>query len=177
MQLAFPAHLAYPILASLAFPVTLYWAGAWWPSLRGNNARRFLAAAVLHTVVIALAGLALPVQARPAGSGEWAMAVMVWITFLLLYLEIWALLSRGYTLAMLLVLLEDGAAVAAQEIARRYRGGAGLDWIMQHRAGGMRAAGLISIDNEGRVGLTSLGVLVARLYSVTRRLLCLRATG
>src|SRR4051794_26312735 len=138
MEFRFPPEMIYPFALSVAFPLTLFCAGLL-PGLRANNATRFFAAALAQTALWILGSLALPAELRPRSPSAWALGGVIWACFMLLYLEVWALLSRGYTLALLLVLLKSAAPVPAAQIAREYRGGSGLGWIMQHRAGGLEA--------------------------------------
>jgi hypothetical protein len=175
MDINFPTELCYPLLGSLAFPLTLFCAGGF-PNLRAHNAMRFFICTLVHTALLIALNLALPYHIRLHSYEEWLMAVLLWSTALLLYLEIWALLSRGYTLAMLLVLLASPVPLSPADIAARYRGGDGLQWIMLHRSGGMQATGLIKIDRQ-YVALTWLGAMVARAYGIMRSVFRLRVTG
>jgi hypothetical protein len=102
---------------------------------------------------------------------------MVLASGMLVYLEIWGLLTRGYTLAVLRTLFEAGQPLREDDIAERYRGGAGLDWLMRHRVGGLIAARLI-VRQDGQLILTSIrGVVIARLYQACILVLGLRQTG
>jgi hypothetical protein len=175
VEFRFPSELLYPLVVSVAFPLTLFCI-ALHPGLRANNAARFFAATLFQTVLWALGSLALPGELRPQSLSDWVLGALIWTSFMLLYLEVWALLSRGYTLAMLLVLLKSATPLSTAEIARDYRGGAGLGWIMKHRAGGLEAAGLIT-KQSGDIALTPLGALVARGYAAARSVLGLRSSG
>lgn len=170
VQLDFPDGFFFALFASLAFPVTLMLAGLH-ADLRADNAKRFFLAASAHT-----AALAAATWARGGGEETWLLGALMWAIILLLYLEIWALLSRGYTLAMLLSLLDTSTPLSADEIARRYRGGAGLAWIMEHRAGGLEAARLIRRQG-GQIRLTVRGAVVARASLAARTMLGLSRGG
>jgi hypothetical protein len=93
-------------------------------------------------------------------------------TGLLFYLNIWGLMSRGYTLGILLTLQRAGRSLSAAEIRRLYRGSESLDWILRHRLGAMLSAGVVERDAELLVLTPVRGVLVARLY-----LLCAACLG
>jgi len=96
---------------------------------------------------------------------------------MLFYLEVWGLLSRGYTIGVLLTLLNADHPLTETEISSQYRGGEGLDWVMRHRLGGLIAAGLVEQQGD-RVALTCIrGRAVARLYEVSITVLGLRRTG
>jgi hypothetical protein len=139
--------------------------------LRGRNAWQFLLSAVATLAI--WAGLLAAVPAlRPAGAAEAALAAMGLAAGVLFYLNIWGLMSRGYTLGMLLTLHRAGRPLTATEIRHLYRGGEALEWIMRHRLGAMRAAGVIEGAADAPVLTSVRGVLVARLY-----LLCAACLG
>ena len=96
---------------------------------------------------------------------------------LLFYLEVWSLLSRGYTLGLLLTLYRAGGSLDDDELARRYRGGEGLSWIMRHRLAALVQSGLVQ-QEDGVIRLTpALGVSVVWLYKVSTAMLGLRPKG
>ena len=170
MDFRLPPELLYSVGVSLAFPVTLFVVTRW----PGHNARRFLVAALLHTVIGATGELWLPGGPRPATATGWLLGALVWTALLQLYLQVWSLLSRGYTLSMLIVLLQVRESLDATEIARRYRGGAGLGWIMQHRTRGLEAAGMVEARADGALALTGAGSFIARAYLAARGVFGLR---
>ena len=94
----------------------------------------------------------------------------------LFYLEAWALLSRGYTLGLLLTLHRATHPLRDSELAALYRGGAGLSWIMRHRLAGLISAGLVSIEG-GQVVLSRTGMFVATVGKYSIVVLGLRKTG
>lgn len=175
MEFRIPAEIIYPLAVSLAYPATLY-SCALHPGLRANNAARFFAAALLQAAIWLLGSLVLPGDFRPRSFPDWLLGAFVWSSVMLLYLEAWALLSRGYTLAMLLVLQKSATPISAAQIARDYRGGSGLSWIMRHRVGGLETAGLVA-RQSGDLVLTPLGTWVARGYLAARVVLGLRSSG
>lgn len=176
MEFSFPAQIAYPAVISLTFPLSLLLVTRL-GSLRSRNAAQFLAAALLQILVWVLGSLALPNGYHPVRPVDWILAIMVVSCALLFYLEVWALLSRGYTLSMLLTLMRAKCPLSSEEIARQYRGGAGLAWVMRHRVGGLEAAGLVRTEG-GHLALTRpLGTLTAVAYRVAIAVLGLRRTG
>jgi hypothetical protein len=169
-----PALLAAMAIALLQpmylFPLTRL------PTLAGRNALQFLISSIAALVLWAGA-IALVPSVRPASFAEGATGVMALGAGALFYLEIWGLMSRGYTLGVLLTIHGAGGALSAAEIRRRYRGGDGLDWIMRHRLGGMVAAGVLQ-RKEDRLTLTrGRGLLVARLYAASLTALGLKKSG
>jgi hypothetical protein len=141
------------------------------PRLAGRNGLQFLAAAG----GMALAWVAALALARPSAEDA-AIGTMLLAGALLVYLEAWALLSRGYTLGVLLTLLAAGRPLDERAIAERYRGGDSLSWIIGHRLSGLVGARLVRLDGD-EVRLTPLGALVARAYRMSVRALGLRRTG
>jgi hypothetical protein len=96
---------------------------------------------------------------------------------MLVYLEIWGLMSRGYTLGIILTLYNAGRLLSEAEVSRSYRGGEGLAWIMCHRVGGLMAAGLVAKRNEDLVLTPLRGRIVAHLYRISIFVLGVRRTG
>ncbi len=86
-------------------------------------------------------------------------------------------MTRGYTLGILLTLLNEDRPLGADEIFTAYRGGEGLGWIMRHRLGGLGAAGLLRKDGNQLILTPGRGMLVVRLYRVCIATLGLRKTG
>jgi hypothetical protein len=174
-QLDFAASTA--ILASLLaaglFPAVLAIL-ARLPGLADRNALQFLASSLvmigLWGIILRLAGVA-----RPTGA-ELATSLMILAGAVLVYLEAWALLSRGYTLGLLLTLFHRNCPMTDAELAASYRQGEGLGWIMHHRLGALLAVRLARRQGE-LIVLTLTGLLVARLYRAAIGFLGLRVTG
>lgn len=141
--------------------------------LRGRNARQF---AVSFAVMMVLWLWVIATFPGKLETSELVLSLMVLLSAALFYLEVWAILSRGYTLGLLLTLLRSGKPLTENELAAEYRGGDGLDWIMRHRLSGLAAAKLVTISNR-RIKLTLPGVLIARLYRISIIMLGLGKTG
>lgn len=144
--------------------------------LAARNALQFLCG--LFVMVVLWSGLvALRDGPRPLDIGELSTGLMILGAGSLLYLEVWGLLSRGYTLGLLLTLYRADRPLTEGELAENYRGGSGLSWIMEHRLSGLVGAGLVR-ERDGVLALTpALGVPVAWLYKASILLLGLRRTG
>jgi hypothetical protein len=174
MRAALDFGIAGPLLAALAVcllhPLNL-WIVVRFPPLAGRQALQFLISVLVAAALWLGTVLAVP-RLHPSGFADAAIALMALGAGALVYLEIWGLMSRGYTLSVLLTLHQAGRPLDAGEIAEGYRGGDGLDWIMRHRLAGLVAAGLVERRGD-RLALTAVrGVLVARLYR-----LCVGALG
>ena len=138
MSLTFPYELVLPALIGTAFPLVLMPLTRI-PRLKSRNGVQFFLATVAVVSLWIAGAAASPGPVRPHAVADWVLSGLVLASVLLMYLEAWALLSRGYTLALLLSLLEAGEPLDGRELARRYRGGDGLPWIMRHRLEGLLA--------------------------------------
>ncbi|MEM9204758.1 MAG: hypothetical protein AAGA88_00360 [Pseudomonadota bacterium] len=152
-----------------------------WPitrvrALSGRNPVQFLWS-VVAVVALWLVLILTLSPLKPQGCADVIVGLFALSGAALLYLEIWGLMSRGYTLSILIAMLDAKVPVSPDEIARRYRGGDGLDWIMRHRLGGLEGAGMVERDGD-RITLTNpSGLFVARLYALCIAVLGLRKTG
>lgn len=146
------------------------------PGMANHYSRQFLVSSLIAVALWAAALLAIPAL-RPSDIGEVVIGLMILACGMLGYLEVWGLLTRGYTLGILRTLLEADQPLRADEIARRYRGGDGLDWLMRHRIDGLSSARLV-VRQGPHLALTGFwGLAVARLYRAAVVVLGLRRTG
>ncbi|MGE5779074.1 MAG: hypothetical protein ACM30D_07175 [Hyphomicrobiales bacterium] len=144
------------------------------PALRDRNALQFLASSV---IVIAAWLIALQLPAMPAPStADIATSLMILAGALLVYLEAWALLSRGYTLGLLLTLFRAKHPMNDAQLAASYRQGQGVGWIMRHRLGGLMSARLVRRQGD-RIVLTPAGAIIGILYRAAIAVLGLKVTG
>ena len=126
------------LIAAALFPALLA-ALSRLPRLRARNALQFLATSV---IVVALWVIALCFSAlRASSAAELATSFMILASALIIYLEIWALLSRGYTLGLLLTLFRGKAPMSDAQLAASYRQGEGVGWIMRHGSAGSSPRG------------------------------------
>ena len=142
--------------------------------LRARNALQFLATSVI-VVVLWVIALCVP-GLRASSAAELATSFMMLACALIIYLEIWALLSRGYTLGLLLTLFRGKAPMSDAQLAASYRQGEGVGWIMRHRLGGLLSARLVRRQGD-RVVLTGAGALIGILYRAAVATLGLKVTG
>jgi len=154
-----PAVVASLIAAAL-FPAVLA-VLARLSGLRDRNALQFFASGVL---VFGGWVVALQLPGVPASAAaDLATALMILASALLIYLEAWALLSRGYTLT-------------DAQLAASYRQGQGVGWIMRHRLGGLVSTRLVRRQDD-RVVLTPAGATIGILYRMAIAILGRRVTG
>jgi hypothetical protein len=145
------------------------------PMMAERNAIQFLISCVVTLLLWVLVLLLVP-GLRRSSVAELALSLMALGAGMLVYLELWGLMSRGYTLGVILTLQNAGNPLSEAAISRSYRDGEGLEWIMRHRVGGLAAAGLIESRNE-QIMLTVRGRAVARLYRISIFALGMRRTG
>ena len=162
------------LVISVALPLCLL-VVARVPTLVGRNALQFLVSVLIAAAAWAVALVLIP-PARPTGALDVAVGAMLLGSAALFYLEIWSLLSRGYTLALIVTIHQAGGPLTPAELARRYRSGEGLEWIMRHRLAGLEGAGLVRHE-DGQIVLTHLGRAAAWSYRVAIALLGLRTSG
>jgi hypothetical protein len=105
-----------------------------------------------------------------AGAVGWFLAAMI------VYVEARSLLSRGYSLRVLVDLLDAPRHATVRELAMGY-GGMGLRGMLAKRVASLAALGLVRSDGA-RVGpLTPAGRAMARLGLGFRRALRLDTVG
>jgi hypothetical protein len=160
------------LLASAIFPAALALLSRL-PGLRDRNALQFLVATVL---IVGIWLVALAKTAMAATPAALLTSFMILASALLIYLEIWALLSRGYTIGLLLTLFHYQRPVTDAELATGYRHGEGLGWIMRHRIGGLISARLVRRQGD-RIVLTPGGAIVAMLYRAAIAVFSLKVAG
>ncbi len=99
LDFTMPATVAAPLAVSLSLPIYLLLVVRI-PSLAGRNALQFLVS-VLITIAVWTGALVFIPAARPISVADIVMETMIVCIVTLVYLEIWALLSRGYTLTLI----------------------------------------------------------------------------
>jgi hypothetical protein len=166
VQITFGTVLFFP--ASLLVTTRL-------PHLASRNAAQFLAA-LLITTTAWLGALILLTHGTPVDTEDLCVGFFLYSGILLVYLEIWGLLSRGYTLGLLLTFYKTAKPLNAKEVADLYRGGEGLDWLIKHRFAGLISAKMIRREDD-QVVLTHRGRMIASLYKLSLWFFGLRHSG
>jgi hypothetical protein len=174
LSFSLSAPIGAAILMGALQPICL-WLLTLVPALRGRNAAQFLLSSIATFTAFILYNILF--ESADAGFDA-AMGILILICASLLYLEAWALLSRGYTIGLLLTLLKaDSRGLTRDELSSRYRGGDGIDWIMAHRLSGLISAGLVERKVD-QLRLTDLpGLPVVQLYRIAIAFLGLGRTG
>jgi hypothetical protein len=175
IDFSIPGPLYSAILVVVLLPLPL-WLITRLSAMTERNPLQFLFAVFAVLIAWGVATICVPVF-RSTDLPDWIVGFMAISGAALVYLEIWGLMSRGYTLSILATLLEADVPLTDDEIAKNYRGGDGLDWILRHRLGGLEGSGMIK-RRDGYVYLASpRGFLIARLYKICVWVLGLRRTG
>lgn len=175
IDFSLPCSLIAALLLSFLLPLPL-WIATRLPVLHERNPLQFLIAVLLMYGTWFVVVTVFPAPA-PADASEWLIGFMALSGGAIVYLEIWGLLSRGYTLSILAALYEAQRPLTPTEIAHAYRGGDGLDWIMKHRLGGLEGSGMIVREGDCIKLSAPRGLIVAWLYKVCISILGLRRTG
>lgn len=164
IQITLVACLFFPFLLMILARI---------PKFTGRNAAQFFLSFIMTTLGWIIA-LGLLITKNSSGFG-WA-SFFLYGALMLIYLEIWGLLSRGYTIGLLLTFYKAKKSLTAEELANLYRGGHGLDWLIKHRFAGLISTKLIKL-HDNKVTLTIRGRIVAFLYKLSVLFLGLRYSG
>lgn len=104
-------------------------------------------------------------------------AISLYLSGCLIYFEVQSLLSRGYSLRILVDLLDSGGSARLEDLKADYGGGMGIRGILGKRLRGLARLRLVRFEEE-RVGpLTSLGMAFAMVGSRIRQVLNLGSVG
>ncbi len=167
------------LLAALALaasqPAWLF-AAARLPGMSGRNTLQFMLSAASVIVFWSIAVTFAP-AIRPFNLAELLVCLMIFGGATLAYLQIWALLTTGYTIAILLALLKSTRPLTEDEISNAYRSGYGLQWVMHRRVGGLIKAGLVKRDDDCLALTPGTGLAIAYVYRVSVAILGLKRTG
>lgn len=165
IQITFMACLFFPFILMTLVRI---------PKLVGRNALQFLLSFIVTTLVW-LVALIWEKNSLINSEFIWS-AVCLYGGLMLAYLEIWGLLSRGYTIGLLLTFYKSKTPLTPDELAKSYRGGHGLDWLIKHRFAGLESAKMIKLHNN-QVTLTNRGKVIAFLYQLSVLFFGLRYSG
>lgn len=174
IDFAFSTSIFISIASCLLFPVFLFFASRL-ESYQEKNASQFLICTII-TLMSWLCGLILT-KSIFFSSIELALTnIFILICALLIYLEIWGLLSRGYTIGLLLTFYKAKKPLNIQELGKCYRSGRGLEWLIEHRFAGLTTADMLRREGD-KVTLTYKGTIIVFIYQLFIRLFGLRYTG
>jgi hypothetical protein len=146
------------------------------PGMSGRNTLQFVLSGAGVVIVWSIAAALAPAL-RPSDLAELFVCLMIFGGATLAYLQIWALLTTGYTIAILLALLKSNRPLSEDEISSAYRSGEGVQWVMHRRVGGLIKAGLVKRNGDSLALSSSTGLAVAYVYRASVAILGLKRTG
>lgn len=160
MVFGWPApEVQWAIVLGMAAPFVLL-LSRWLPL---GVANRFNATAA---IVLGLYALACLFGSGKGGATAVIAGAALLVSALIFILGFWGVLTRGYSVALLVALDRLGGCAAIDELANAYSGGRGLRWLADKRLGGLAAARVVAMEG-GQVAITeSVGRLVLRCYAV-----------
>ncbi len=139
-------------------------------SLRG---RRSFVLELGSVVFLVFIGGAMAAWAQP---GHFFPGMALYIASFGVYLEAKSIFSRGYSIRILVDLLERGRPQTLSQLKENYSG-KGVRWMLDKRIQALKFFWIVRYD-DGMVGPpTVLGRLIATLGDGTRRLLRLEEVG
>ena len=143
-----------------------------------RQAAGWMTTASLVFALMVLGGPVIVWRALAASSGMIRIGSVAWLLALIVgYGELRSLLSRGYSLRILLDLLGHQGAAPMQRMKHVYGGGMGIEGMLAKRLGTLATLKLLAV-RDGRVGpLTPLGARCAAATSGMRRFLRLETVG
>ena len=171
MQFVWPADELYlAFLCALAAPVVLF-ASQWFIE---NVSIRYI------TMVIATLGTYIFIigflYVKPFFTIQCVSGLAFLISVCIFILGFWGLLTRGFSVAMLLS-LEKNDGAETETLHSGYANGMGLHWFLEKRLAGMRAIGVV-VESEGSVKITPiLGILALQSYRLFKKLFKLQQYG
>ncbi len=172
LDFSLPAPMLSALLLSGALPIFLA-VVARVPRLAGRNALQFFIATLLMIATF-LGVVVARMRLEPVSAAALIVSLMAICAVTLFYLEVWSLMSRGYTLGLVLTLYRAEGALTEEALAQRYRGGEGLAWIMRHRIAAMIHTGLVRHDADVVTLTVRRGLPVVWLYRTSVSILGLR---
>jgi len=84
------------------------------------------------------------------------------------YGEFWSLVERSFSLRILIDTAASESGLTADQIAKRYSAGRGLDWMMEKRIKDLVGSGMVVATGSGH-RLSPRGRLVARVFRILQR--------
>lgn len=122
-------------------------------------------------------GEALSVETGPLPVSIRVGSLCLYLAGWVIYAEVGSLVSRGYSLRILVDLLDRGGEASVEALKAGYGGGRGVQGLLAKRLRTLTELRLLHLP-EGRIGsLTFLGRIVASTGFGLRRLLKLESVG
>lgn len=160
---------AFAMMVVLPF---LLWLTGKIPGLAPMYGRRFAWAGLLGSLLWTIA-----ITISSGNLLEKSAATLVVFSITIVVLQAWGLLTRGFTLAVVLALWRIGSPARPDAVAAAYRAGEGLEALMTIRVGGMLQAQLVRKTGDVLELTKPMGHFVVYAYVCLVKLLGLKRTG
>ena len=134
--------------------------------------RRYVTSAAMVIFFYALLCLAKPSNYLINFSG-----LLLLLSILIFFLGLWGVLTRGYSVAILVSLYNVGGKATTTELEKNYSGGRGLEWLTAKRLNGLSVAKIIKIEKDQITIRKPLGPLLIKLYKTFKLLFHLKGYG
>ncbi len=172
------------IIAEIIFIVVMVWGGTGALHIIAERVlgsswvgRRILTSSRL-LLLVAVAGCLLVWQRTEYLDPAVKFSVaLLYIAGCVVYVECRSLLERGYSLRILVDLIERGGVARIEELKSSYGDGLGVKGILAKRLDSLVEIGLVKFDGLQVGPLTAKGVILAKLGSMVRALLRLGSVG
>jgi hypothetical protein len=172
MSFGIPApEVQWAILLCLATPLVLLLT-RWLPVGVAHRFNITAATVVAAYLILNLRGDFDAAHIRPLAAG-FALIVAA----LVFVLGFWGVLTRGYSVALLIALERLGGTARAAEIETAYSGGRGLRWLAEKRLSGLLQAGVITVTDDQIAVTDGMGMAVLRAYLLFRKCFRLKEYG
>ena len=169
---------AWDVLAVTIALVVLHLLGVetvrrgWFPEGMGGAT-----AILIPLMSLGLAALRRALSAQAIPTPLAIGAIGLYLSACITYIQIRSVLSRGYSLRILVDLLERGGSADLETLKTQYASGAGLSWMVNKRLRTLTSLHLVE-RRDDRVGpLTATGRALAMVSDALRRLLRLDLVG
>lgn len=137
-----------------------------------NVSRRYIASAVI--VIIFYGFLCFFNSSNPVVI---LAGLLLLLSILIFTLGLWGLLTRGYSVALLVTLHSLGGNATIAELEKTYSGGRGLKWLTVKRLNGLSNAKIIKIEESQITIRKPLGPLLIKLYKTFQQVFQLKGYG
>ena len=104
-------------------------------------------------------------------------ATLFYLANCLIYVEVRLLVSRGYSLRMLVDLLGQGGSTTVEALKSNYGEGLGVEGLLDRRLNDLCRLGLVQLEGDQVGPLTPLGKIFSVVTSSMRRLLRFEGVG
>jgi len=164
-------EVEWAILLSVAAPFILLMS-RWLPL---GVAQRFgitAIAVIAAYVLVCLRGPFIEARIVPIVTG--AALIVAGLVFVL---GIWGVLTRGYSVALLITLERLGGPARVEMLERSYSAGRGLRWLTEKRLNGLKAAHVVEVSGDQVIITRPIGSLFILACTIFQKCFRLKDYG